>query len=167
VEDVSLPFLAPTIYTTIMMTEDEYFEQRLTDQIDWYDRKSSSNKKMFMRLRALEIGMALTIPFLAGYVPIFKEPITLIIGLASILVAGIASILTLYKFQENWIEYRTLSEALKYEKFLYLTKAGVYRNATSFPDFVERVEGILSKENAKWSAQNTSEKQEETADLPE
>ena len=122
---------------------------------------------MFMRLRATEIGLALTIPFLAGYVPMFNEPITLVIGLSSILVAGIASILTLYKFQENWIEYRTLSEALKYEKFLYLTKAGIYKNSGTFPDFVERIEGILSKENAKWSAQNTSEKQEEPVNLPE
>jgi len=142
------------------MTEEEYFDQRVNDQINWYDRKSSLNKKIFIRLRATEIVLALIIPFLAGYVNVQKELFTLLIGFFGIVVASIASVMTLYKFQENWIEYRTYAEALKYEKFLYLTKAGLYRDDPSFPSFVERFEGILSKENAKWSSQNLTQKAE-------
>lgn len=143
------------------MTEEDYLEQRVNDQINWYDRKSSLNKKMFMRLRASEIVLALIIPFLTGYVNFYKDLFTMLIGLSGIVVAAIASILTLYRYQENWIEYRTYAEALKYEKFLYLTKAGIYREQLSFPFFVERIEAILSKENAKWSSQNLSQKDDE------
>lgn len=149
------------------MSEEEYFEKRVNDQIDWFDRKSSINKKNFMRLRAIEIVLALMIPFIAGYVEIYQHLATFIIGISSIVVAAIASILTLYKFQENWVEYRSFSEALKYEKFLYLTKAGIYREKAHFSDFAERIEGILSKENAKWSAQNTLQQEENQVPVSE
>jgi hypothetical protein len=42
-------------------------------------------------------------------------------------VAAIAGLITLIKFQENWTEYRTVSETLKFEKFLFLSKAGPYK----------------------------------------
>ena len=35
--------------------EAEYFEQRLDDQIEWYDRKSSVNQAAYKRLRLIEI----------------------------------------------------------------------------------------------------------------
>jgi hypothetical protein len=34
-----------------MISPDEYIEQRLSDQIGWYDRKSSTNERWFKRLR--------------------------------------------------------------------------------------------------------------------
>lgn len=139
------------------MTETEYLSQRVDDQINWFDQKSSSYKKLHMRLRALEIILALTIPVYAIFQDGHIFAVLLLSGISSMVVAAIASILTLYKFQENWIEYRAIAEALKYEKFLYLTRSGCYRNEALFPDFVERIEGILSKENARWSAQNKSQ----------
>ncbi len=45
---------------------EEYLENRLKDQIDWYDKKSQTNQKFFKRLRLLEILAAAVIPFLAG-----------------------------------------------------------------------------------------------------
>lgn len=45
---------------------DEYLNDRLNNQIDWYDGKSQTNQKWFKRLRLLEIIAAAIIPFLAG-----------------------------------------------------------------------------------------------------
>ena len=112
-----------------------------------------------MYLRTVEIIAALIIPFLAGYVDDGNAAKVVFIGSLSIIVAAIASILTLYKFQENWIEYRMVAESLKYEKFLFLANAGCYREDCSFAEFVERIENILSKENAKWAAHNLTQKQ--------
>jgi len=142
-----------------MITTEEYISQRLDDQINWFDKKSSSNKKAFMYLRTVEIIAALIIPFLAGYVDDGNAAKVVFIGALSILVAAIASVLTLYKFQENWIEYRMVAESLKYEKFLFLANAGCYREDCSFAEFVERIESILSKENAKWAAHNLTQKE--------
>ena len=66
-------------------------------------------------------------------------------------VAAIAGIITLVKFQENWIEYRTVAESLKLEKFLFLAKAGPYKGVTdTFPLFVERFESLISTSTKKW-----------------
>ena len=60
-------------------------------------------------------------------------------------------IITLIKFQENWIEYRTVAESLKLEKFLFLSKAGPYKNSNEiFPTFVERFESLISTSTKKW-----------------
>ena len=49
------------------IAEAEYLEQRLDDQIKWYDKKSSANQAAYKRLRLIEIIAAATIPLLAGY----------------------------------------------------------------------------------------------------
>jgi hypothetical protein len=50
-----------------MISPEEYIEQRLNDQIGWYDRKSVTNQRWFRRLRFAEIVAAATIPFLSGF----------------------------------------------------------------------------------------------------
>ena len=57
------------------------------------------------------------------------------------------------KFQEKWSEYRTTSETLKHEKYLYETKSGPYDNerTDNFKSFVVRIENLISKENSSWS----------------
>ncbi len=134
------------------MNEQEYLESRVQDQIDWYDKKSAWHKKLFMRLKTTETFLALLIPLLTGYITTEMVGLKVIVGLIGIVVAAIASLITLYKFQENWIEYRTIAESLKHEKFLYITKSGPYKESSSFPLFVERIESFISKENSQWAS---------------
>src|SRR5215210_634989 len=143
------------------MTEQEYFDNRVEEQIKWYDNKSSSNKKWFMRLKIIETILALLIPLLTGYITTEKVQLKVIVGLIGVMVAAITNIITLLKFQENWIKYRTTGENLKHEKFLYITKAGPYKSENSFPDFVEKFEGHISKENINWSNYISSQKKKE------
>lgn len=134
------------------MTEQEYLDTRVKDQIEWYDKKSSWHKKLFMRLKITETILALLIPLLTGYITTTMVGLKIVVGLIGIIVAATANIITLYKFQENWIEYRTVAESLKHEKFLYITHAGAYKDSTSFPIFVERFESFISKENTQWAS---------------
>ena len=50
------------------MTRDEYLEQRLDDQINWYDRKSCWNQRWYKRPQVILLVASATIPFLSGYV---------------------------------------------------------------------------------------------------
>lgn len=128
------------------VNEEDYFEQRLDDQINWYDTKSIKCQKKYKSLKRIEITFATSIPVIAS---IF--PSTTVI---SILGGGIALIegwLTLSKYHENWIEYRSICELLKQEKYMYLTNSGVYINERSLNYLVERVESIISKENVNWA----------------
>jgi hypothetical protein len=48
------------------VTEQEYVEERLQNQIEWYARKSRSNHLSFLYLRVIEIVLAASIPLLTG-----------------------------------------------------------------------------------------------------
>jgi hypothetical protein len=131
------------------MDETQYVEERLEDQIRWYSRKSRSNKNWYQRLRAVEIVAAVSIPFLAGYLK--NVPITKVtVGLLGLLVAAITGLVSLYRFQELWIEYRTTVEFLKHEKFLFQTKTQPYDAEEAFALLVQRVEELISKEHTGW-----------------
>lgn len=133
------------------MPPEEYLKQRLDDQIDWYDKKSQWNQRWFKRLRVVEILLATCVPFLVAYVTPDTGYLKVIVGVMGILVALASGSVTLYKFQENWIEYRTTAETLKHEKYLYLTESAPYDGKQAFRLLVERAESLMSKENTSWA----------------
>jgi len=139
------------------MNEVGYIEQRVENQIIWYDEKSQFNQRWFKRLQVSVILASATIPFLVGILPSESIWLKVIVGSLGLIVAAAASILGLYKFQENWIEYRTTCESLRHEKFLFLTKTDPYNTEDPFHLFVERVEGLISKENTDWSKYQKTE----------
>lgn len=122
--------------------------RRLKDQIDWYDRKSTSNQRAFKWLKGIEIVAAALIPFAAGAK---LEPIYT--GGLGVVVTFLEGLQHLNQFQHNWIVYRSTCEALKHEKYLHAAKAGPYKGIDS-PDalLAERVESLISQEHAKWVA---------------
>lgn len=133
------------------MTEDEYLEQRLEDQLNWYERKSSYYQVRYKALRLLEIIAAAIIPFLSGLVSTF-DWVVYVIGGLGIVIAVSAAISAMGKYHEYWIQYRTTSEQLKQEKFMFLTKTGPYEETEGrLNQFVERVEALIAKENATWA----------------
>jgi hypothetical protein len=68
-----------------------------------------------------------------------------------VFVAVIAGVLELLHLQERWIEYRATAESLRREKFLFLTQTEPYDKDDAFHLLVQRVEALLSKENAEWA----------------
>jgi hypothetical protein len=66
-------------------------------------------------------------------------------------VALITGLVTLYRFQENWIEYRTTAEALKHQKYRYLTRSAPYDGDNAFHLLVGTIESTISKETTAWS----------------
>jgi hypothetical protein len=132
------------------MNEQEYIEQRLQSQIDWYSGRAKRNQQGYRWLRVLEVVLASSIPF---FTSLLKEIswMGIVISLMSVSIAILSGLLALYKFQENWIEYRGTAESLKHEKFMFLTRSGPYSVEQPFPVLVERVEAILGKEGASWS----------------
>jgi hypothetical protein len=133
------------------VSPEEYLQERLDDQINWYDKKSSWNHTCFKRLRAAEILFSVTVPFLISQIGGDSSLLKLITGMMGIIVALIAGLVTLYRFQENWVEYRATAEILKHEKYLYLTQTAPYDGNNAFHLLVETVESAISKENTAWS----------------
>ncbi|MDD5033808.1 MAG: DUF4231 domain-containing protein [Methylococcaceae bacterium] len=134
--------------------EQDYLEQRLQNQIDWYDRKSQSSQFWYKKLRIVELVAAALIPLLSGYseVSVYMTPL---VGLLGLLITVVAGILNLNQYQERWVAYRSTSESLQQEKFLYLARCAPYDGEDAFTRLVRRVEGLIGKEYNAW-IQNTA-----------
>jgi len=131
------------------MDEKQYFSQRLDDQIEWYSKESRYNQKMYKSLGLLQIISASLIPFLSGMSSMIPYSEWLI-GILGLIIAVAVGSSVLYKFHENWLAYRSTSEALKYEKILYLSKVSPYEHDERFQTLVSRAENIMTNENQSW-----------------
>ena len=122
--------------------------RRLDDQIEWYDKRSNSNQRAFKVLKVVVIAAAAVIPLLAGLpVPAW------VMGALGVVIALTEGLQQLNQYHANWISYRSTCETLKHEKFLYLGKAGPYKNESEAHSVLaERIESRVSQEHAKWAA---------------
>lgn len=141
------------------LTPEEYLQLRVETQLSYFERNSARNKRAFYLAQTFAIIGAASVPVLLS----FTDEVAELRYLASFLggaTAVVSSIITLRKQQEMWIKYRTTAEALQREKFLYLTRTGVYtapadstpRQAEdhAYQNLVVRVEEVLSSENSGW-----------------
>jgi Protein of unknown function (DUF4231) len=142
------------------MDAHQYIEQRLDDQIAWYDRKSQRNQQAYRYLKIFELAAASAIPLLTGLIKP-DTPWHIVVGILGALIAVCSGVAGMFKFHELWIEYRAVTEALRHQKFLFLTRARPYHESNAFPVLVETVEGILAKENASWRSFNPPKREEE------
>ena len=65
----------------------------------------------------------------------------------------------------QWIEYRSTCESLKHEKFLFLSGAEPYCEENSYHLLVQRVEGLISKENSEWFRYTKKPSKKSNSDL--
>lgn len=121
-------------------------QQRLEDQIAWYDSRSRQNQRWFKALKICQIVVAAAIPVAAA----MSAPLWLIGGGGALIVV-LEGLQQLQQYQQNWTTYRSTCERLKHEKFLFLAGAGPYGGIPD-PDplLAERVEGLVSQEHAAW-----------------
>ena len=132
------------------MGETDPILERLEDQINWYGRRSSYNRRMYKWLKGVEIVAAANVPLTAG----FHFPAALTGGLG-VLIAVLEGLLQLNQYLQNGISYRSTCEALKHEKYLYLAAAGAYATEDrvhAHAKLAERVESLVSQENSQWAA---------------
>jgi len=119
------------------------------------------NQKWFRRNKIIELVSSAIIPFIAGFGDIIPFSKWLLGGLG-VVISIAAGISSLYKFQENWIQYRKTAETLKQEKMLYLTETEPYNQDDKFYRFVRNIESIISTENRQWAQFTKVEKKNQT-----
>ncbi len=119
---------------------------RLEEQLEWYDRKSVAAQQAFKRLKVLELLIGAAVPVVAG---VSGPPLlTAALGAAVVVLEAVQH---LYQWQTNWVLYRSTAEALKHEKYLFLSAAGPYAGPDRLRVLAERIEGLISQEHAKWT----------------
>lgn len=134
----------------------DYITARVDKQIDWYDKKSIMCQKAYKRIQTFEICAAALIPLLSGY-SLSYNFIPVLIGSIGVVITISESISKLNRYHENWIEYRSTCELLKYQKYLFLTKSFPYtlqENENIENLFVKNIEQLISTENNQWKIMN-------------
>lgn len=120
--------------------------KRLQDQLDWFDRRSGLAQRRFKQLKLATLMLAAGLP-----VTIAASAPSWIPALMGALVAVIEGAQQLFKFQENWINYRSVCESLQREQYLYLARAGHYAEAAAVDTLLaEMVERIIGQETTHW-----------------
>lgn len=132
------------------MSPEDYIAQRIDGQIAWYRERSGSAQRKFKALRIIEIVSAALIPLLAGFLPAIPYG-SLVVAVLGVLVAVCAGLIGIGHYQEIWIHYRTTSESLKNQKYLFLTGSGPYDTDNAFALLVQGVEALISSESKQWS----------------
>jgi hypothetical protein len=127
--------------------------ERLNSEIDWYNAKSVHNQRMFKRLKTATLAISVSIPLCALIVswrPMVGAVITGILGASITLLEGLQG---LNQYHDHWISYRSTTQALTNERFLFMCKAGVYATANNpTAQLAERVEALVSQEHSKWTS---------------
>ena len=125
---------------------EKYLKERYYPQIDWYDKKAVQNKHKYTMLQWGLIILSAITPIIIALDLVKPIPI-IISSFVAILTTGIKT----FKFQENWINYRTTCETLKKEIHFYNSGTNEYANVKDKEaKFVERVESLISRENTLW-----------------
>ncbi len=134
------------------MEATDYIRQRLDEQQQWYSLKSVINKKNYYRFKISTIILAVLIPLISGMEELtaITLPANLITGALGALVAILSSVSGLLKFKDKWIHYRTASEQLKSEKYLWSSKTAPYNRSDAYHVLVSRVEAIIHAEHGDW-----------------
>ncbi|GAA4012151.1 hypothetical protein GCM10022232_62440 [Streptomyces plumbiresistens] len=119
---------------------------RLQNQLDWFDRKSALAQRRFKQLKLATLMLAAGLP-----VTVAASAPNWIPALMGALVAVIEGAQQLFKFQENWINYRSVCESLRREQYLYLARAGHYGDTADVDTLLaEMVERIIGQETTHW-----------------
>lgn len=133
-----------------------YVNTRYEEQIAWYDRRAVLYHNVYIVVQWKLIILSALTPIII----ILGEGWTkwLAVGVA-VLVAISTAALKIFKYQENWINYRTTCETLRKEIHFYNAGIQGYDNVEDKEAlFVERVESLISRENTLWVL--THEKEE-------
>lgn len=124
--------------------------QRLSSQLDWYDKKSQHSQCMYKRLKFAQVALAVFIPVMSLVPPEVAQWITAISGTT---IALLEAVQQMNQYSTLWVTYRSTAERLKHEKYLFLSVAGPYRELSE-PNrltlLAERVEEHVSAEHANW-----------------
>jgi hypothetical protein len=132
---------------------------RLEDQIAWYERSGDVAQRAYTRLKVLQVVLVALIPFLAGFqdnLAAMLDPNWALLPAISIALVGVAVVVLeglqhLNQYHQNWLSYRSTSEALKHEEFLFLADAGAYGDTEDKrAHLAERIEELIGKEHAQW-----------------
>jgi Protein of unknown function (DUF4231) len=131
----------------------EYIQRRLEPQEKWHGERARRSKCLFYATEVATLLAGAAIPVVNLWVvkdAYLAGVLSAILGGAVVVVVAIGK---LFKFHENWLQYRTLVETLEREKQLYLAGAADYATIDKAGRerlLVERIENLLASTTSQF-----------------
>ena len=130
------------------LTPEEYVAERLNPEIDYYNKNAGKAKQRYLQMRAITVIGGALVPVLVNvnlpYINILTTAISLVVVL-------FVSLETVYRYREQWTNYRSAEQNLRNEYFLFTSKSGGYAELdepVAFTLFVNRIEEAIDAESA-------------------
>ena len=144
---------------------DNYLQQDLSGQREWYDSRATKHKKYANNLSLFVIAFGALTTFVSALKPSGFDIYDAIIAALGVSVALVQGTLRIWRYDETWIEYRIASERMTRERRLFINAVGPYAairdEGASLRHFIETVEQIIAEEQKLYF------KQDQTAERPE
>jgi hypothetical protein len=131
------------------LTVQNYIDERLNDQLRYYDKVANRAKSRYLWARSISVVAGALVPV---FVNLDFPYVDVITTLLSVLVVLIVSLEGVFHFREQWTNSRSTSESLRKEYFAFVSAEGRYAEtgsnpAEAFRAFVGRVEAMIESEN--------------------
>ncbi len=143
-----------------MTDEFNYLEDRIESQRKWHSDKATTNKNRYYFAETITLVAGASIPVI-NVLDVLPSPALKFISasLAAFIVIS-AGLSKVFKYQENWLNFRALAEALKREKELYLYKVGDYDREDEQREkiLIERIENLLGTTTSQFVSIHRSER---------
>ncbi|MFB7832732.1 DUF4231 domain-containing protein [Streptomyces sp. NPDC056056] len=130
------------------MTPQRYIETRLSQYQDWYDAKATRMKAMHLRMRTVSVVGGAFVPVFVNLDLTFARVTATVL---SVVVVAAVSLESVYRYREQWKNYRSTEQLLGHERVYFETKVGPYHNLPrreAFSTLVARVEKAIANENS-------------------
>ncbi|GHF93723.1 DUF4231 domain-containing protein [Streptomyces zaomyceticus] len=130
------------------MTPQRYIETRLSQYQEWYDTKATRMKAMHLRMRTVSVVGGALVPVFVNLDLAFARVTATVL---SVVVVAAVSLESVYRYREQWKNYRSTEQLLGHERVYFETKVGPYHNLPkrqAFSTLVARVEKAIANENS-------------------
>jgi hypothetical protein len=127
---------------------DDLVWQEMAAVFAWYDKAATRSRLLYqcLKLTALAAGAAVTV--LAA----ISAPAALTASLAGLVVV-VEGAQQLFQFHPNWISYRSTTEALRQQAFLYAADVAPFDDAATRRELLAAcLRDLTMRENAAWSS---------------
>lgn len=145
--------------------EKTYIEERLINQIIWYDDKAIEKQNKYKKLTIISIVLTATIPLLTLFTRYEYGIIaTILITISSATSSTILSIINLCEYHKLWIEYRSTCEILKSILHRYFMKSNEFESLDkkeSLNLLISSCEEYMTKEFQTWTQLSHEYKKEQ------
>ncbi|MER5930785.1 DUF4231 domain-containing protein [Streptomyces sp. NPDC002054] len=125
-----------------------YVDGRLSQCQEWYDRKAVKAKAMHLRMRTVAVVGGALVPVLVNIDLSFARIAATVVSLT---VVGAVSLESVYRYREQWKNYRSTEQLLGHERVYFEAGVGPYKGLSgseAFATLVGRVENAIATENS-------------------